>query len=73
MHELNEIHIMNFTDDGKMLFSYQESKRNRGVNGGWAGMAIVHPGFGRIEGATGQQRHAELLLAHPALGTPCDL
>ena len=56
---------MNSTDDGKMLFSYQESKRNR-VNGGWAGMAIAHPGFGRIEGA------AILLLTiftHPALGS----
>ena len=54
---------MNSTDDGKMLFSYQESKRNRGVNDGWAGMAIAHPGFGRIEGA------AILLLTHPALGS----
>ena len=27
--------------------------RIRGVSGGWAGWAIAHPLFGRIEGATG--------------------
>ena len=27
--------------------------RSRGVSGGWAGWAIAHPGFGRIEGAAG--------------------
>ena len=32
-----------------MLFS-------RGVTGGWAGWAIAHPGFGRIEGAARQQQ-----------------
>ena len=26
----------------------------RGVSGGWAGWAIAHPDFGRIEGAAGQ-------------------
>ena len=38
------------------------------VTGGWAGWAIAHPVFGRIEGAA-------LLLAHPALGSqlrPCN-
>ena len=48
------------TDDEKILFSYQESKRNRSVYVGWAGWAIAHPGFGRMEGTV------ILLLAHPA-------
>ena len=42
----------------------------RGVNGGWAGWAIAHPVFGRIEGARGRrQQCATLLLAHPVLGS----
>ena len=42
----------------------------RGVSGGWAGWAIAHPVFGRIEGAAGRrQRRAALLLAHPVLGS----
>ena len=28
----------------------------RGVSGGWAGWAIAHPVFGRIEGAAGRRR-----------------
>ena len=43
------------------------SPRFRGVNGMWAEWAIAHPGFGRIEGATGRRRRAALLLAHPVL------
>jgi len=46
----------------------------RGVTGGWAGWAIAHPFFFRIEGAAGQRRRAALLLAHPAFGShlrPC--
>ena len=39
----------------------------RGVSGGWAGWAIAHPVFGRIEGVAGQRRRAALLLAHPVL------
>ena len=31
---------------------------SRGVSGGWAGWAIAHPDFGRIEGAAGRRRHA---------------
>ena len=42
---------------------------NRGVSSSWAGWAIAHPDFGRIEGATGQWRRAALLLAHPAFGS----
>ena len=30
----------------------------RGVSGVWAGWAIAHPDFGRIEGAAGRRRHA---------------
>ena len=40
----------------------------RGVSGRWAGWAIAHPVFGRIEGA------ATLLLARTVLGShlrPC--
>ena len=28
----------------------------RGVSGGWAGWAIAHPVFGRIEGTAGRRR-----------------
>ena len=45
-----------------MLFS-------RGVTGGWAGWAIAHPVFGRIEGAARQRYRAALLLAHPVLSS----
>ena len=48
----------------------------RGVSGGWAGWAIAHPVFGRIEGAAGRRRggaaaaaRAKLLHAHPVLGS----
>ena len=41
----------------------------RGVTGGWAGWAIAHPDFDRIEGAAGQRWRAALLLAHPAFGS----
>ena len=48
----------------------------RGVSGRWAGWAIAHPVFGRIEGAAGRrQRCATLLLAHPVLASllrPCN-
>ena len=46
----------------------------RGVIGRWAGWAIVHPVFGRIEGDNRQQWRAALLLALPILGSqlrPC--
>ena len=29
----------------------------QGVSGGWAGWAIAHPVFGRIEGAAGHRSH----------------
>ena len=45
---------------GKKSFCHVE---NRGISGGWAGWAIAHPGFGRIEGAA-------LLIAHPANYAP---
>ena len=44
----------------------------RGISGewaGWAGRAIAHPDFGRIEGATQQRWHTALLLAHPVFGS----
>ena len=41
----------------------------RGVSGGWAGWAIVHPVFGRIVMRRQQWRQAALLHAHPDLGT----
>ena len=41
----------------------------RGVSGRWAGWAIAHPDFGRIEVAAGQRPRAALLLAHPVLGS----
>ena len=44
-------------------------KTCRGVSGGWAGWAIAHPVFGRIEGAAGQRWRAALLLAPPVLGS----
>ena len=34
-----------------------------GVTGGWAGWAIAHPGFGRIEGVARQLRRTKLLIA----------
>ena len=39
----------------------------RGVSGWWAGRAIAHPDFDRIEGPAGQRLRASLLLAHPVL------
>jgi hypothetical protein len=43
---------------------------DRGVSGMWAGWAIAHPFFGRIEGAARRrQRSATLLLAHPVLAS----
>ena len=50
------------------------SLAQRGVSGVWAGWAIAHSVFGRIEGAAGQRRRAALHLAHPVLGSelrPC--
>ena len=47
----------------------------RGVNGQWAGWAIAHPDFGRIEGAAVQRQRVALLLAHSALDSylrPCN-
>ena len=41
----------------------------RSVAGGWAGWAIAHPVFGRIEGAARQRYRAALLLAHPVLNS----
>ena len=41
----------------------------RGITGGWAGWAIAHLVFGRIEGAAGQRRRAALLIAHPVFGS----
>ena len=45
------------------------SLAQRGVSGGWAGWAIAHSVFGRIEGAAGQWRRATLLLAPPDFQT----
>ena len=42
---------------------------SRGVTGGWAGWAIAHPVFGRIEGPAWQRRRTTLLLAHPVSGS----
>ena len=42
---------------------------NLGVSGGLAGWTIALPDFDRIEGATGYQQRAALLLAHPAWGS----
>ena len=41
----------------------------RGVNGGWAEWAIVHPVLGKIEGAARKRRRAALSFAHPVLGS----
>ena len=49
----------------------------RRVSGGWAGWAIAHQDFGRIEGAARKRRRRAshyVLLAHPDLGSylrPC--
>ena len=42
---------------------------SRDVGNRWAGWEIAHPVFGTIEGATGQRRHAILLIAHPVFGS----
>ena len=42
---------------------------DRSVSGGCSGWAIIHPVFGRVEGATGKWGIAALLLAHPVLGS----
>ena len=48
----------------------------QGRQGRWAGWAIAHQDFGRIEGAVGQQRQAALVLAQSDFQTlchPCNL
>ena len=60
----------------RMFFSYLLGEKYkkiellyRGVSIGWAGWAIAHPVFDRIEGAAKQQWRVALLLAHPVLGS----
>ena len=38
----------------------QMQNKYQGVSGGWAGWAIAHPVFGRIEEAAGWGRHATI-------------
>ena len=45
-------------NDKNCLFKSKIHIPSRGVSGGWAGLAIAHPDFGRIEGAAGRWRHA---------------
>ena len=57
-----------------MIYESNASMNDRGVTGGWAGGAIAHPDFGKLEGTAGQRRRAALLLAHPDFGSylrPC--
>ena len=35
---------------------------SRGVSGGWAGWAIAHTDFGRIEGAAGKRRREHRIM-----------
>jgi hypothetical protein len=46
----------------------------QGVTGGWTGWTIAYPVFAKIDGAAGQWRHTEVLLARPVLDShlrPC--
>ena len=58
------------------IFLAPTNECTRGVTGGWAGWAIVHQGFGIIEGAAKQQQCTALLIAYLVLGShirPCVL
>ena len=43
-------------------WSFVEKREGRGVSGGWAGWAIAHPDFGRIEGAARKQQCAHRIM-----------
>ena len=59
-------YFMKLTQELRCVISitFVTSSRS-GITGGWAGGVDAHLGFGRIEGATRQRWHVELLMAHP--------
>ena len=83
VHTLSRILHMYTTDDSETrrestspTIVARQKKYLRGVSGVWAGWAIAHPVFGKIEGAAGQWRRTALLLVLPVLGSylrPCIL
>ena len=72
MFQFNNPGVIGFIQSTDLSFSLalkSHGTDDRGVIGGWAGWEIAHPVFGTIEGATGQRRHATLLIAHPVFGS----